>query len=291
MKPLFFYFVFLFSIDALSANATDMVILESPQSFSICNQFEQPLSASDKAGVLPFSPFQIIKPDILLGDGITRAMECLYSQKTYYLLKDERGGIIGDKGQMKLFKACVLVGDTVEIIKGNTVAFSEKSPTFPATSGTALPKGGRLIVLFKHGNAYYSLQTAPIERFGWIAASSRDSWKHVKQAAPIIDTSITEALRTQIAARIESANALYKTFFDRFNGGGGRQKSVPQWSETRGRTEYFWILSEPYGHTGELDESAAYLVKDLQDILIGKPYSVRCEKGRIIISPKGTAAP
>jgi len=108
-----------------------MVILESPQSFSICNQFEQPLSASDKAGVLPFSPFQIIKPDILLGDGITRAMECLYSQKTYYLLKDERGGIIGDKGQMKLFKACVLVGDTVEIIKGNTVAFSEKVLPFP----------------------------------------------------------------------------------------------------------------------------------------------------------------
>jgi hypothetical protein len=291
MKPFVFYRTLLIGIIAFSVNAADMAILESPQSFSIYSQFEQPLSASDKAGFSPYAPLQIIKTDALLGDGITRAMECLYQQKTYYLLKDERGGIIGDKGRMKLLKGCALIGDTVEIVKGNAVAFSEKSFTFSAKSGTSIPKGGRLIVLFKYGNAFYSLQTAPMERFGWIAASSSDAWKHIKQAAAVIDSSITEALHAQIAAHIASANALYKTFFDRFNGNVGSQKSVPMWSEMRGRAEYVWILSEPYGHTGELDESAEYLIKDLQDILIGKPYSVRYEKGRIIISSKALVMP
>jgi hypothetical protein len=272
-----------------AAEIADVVLVESPRSFTLYNHFEQPISSSEKAGFLPFSPLQIIQQDVRLGDQITRAMQCLYRQKTFYLLKDETGSIIGDQSHLQLLKGCALIGDTVEIIQGGAVTLYEKSLRSPS-SRLALPKGTRLIVLFRYRNAYYSLQIAPVERFGWVPAASREVWKRVRQAVSI-DTSITENLHNRLNERIESANRMYKTFFDRFNAGTGQQKSIPRWSETTSRAEASWVLSEPYGHTGELDESTASLVEELRDILIGKPYTLRSEKGRITLIPKATPAP
>jgi hypothetical protein len=266
------------------AEVADFVLLESPQSFTLYNEFEQPITASEKAGFLPFSPMQIIRHDARLGDQITQAMQCTYRQKTYYLIKDEQGAVIGDKGRLQLLKGCTLAGDTMEIMKNGASAFFEKSPLSPS-SRTTLSKGTRLIVLFRYKNSHYSLQTTPVERFGWVMAGPRDAWKRVKQTAPP-DAAVTEDLCARLSERVKAANARYKVFFDRFNASTGRQKSVPEWSEIKNGMECSWSLSEPFGHTGELDASTAYLVEDLRDILIGKPFSVRYENGRIALSPK-----
>jgi hypothetical protein len=285
MKPPLFFFFLISLIVPFHAVASDFALLDSPQSFTIFNQFEQPLVESEKKGLLPFCPLQILQTDARLGDQITRAMQCSYDQKTYYLLKDGQGAIIGNKGQLHVLKGCALVGDTVEIVKEGVVAIFGKS-LVSSVSRLALPIGTRLVVLFRYGNAYYSLQTSPARRYGWVGASSRDSWKRVKQAAPIIDVSITEALSAQLRQRIASANGSYQTFFERFNSSVGQRKSVPKWSE-EGTTPLSWSLSEPYGHTGELDASTEYIIKDLREILIGKSFSVRCEKGRIVIVSTG----
>ena len=285
MKPPLFFFFLISLIVPFRAVASDFALLDSPQSFTIFNQFEQPLVESEKNVLLPFCPLQILQTDARLGDQITRAMQCQYGQKTYYLLKDGQGAIIGNKGQLHVLKGCVLVGDTVEIVKEGVVAIFGKSPV-SSVSRSALPKGTRLIVLFRYGNAYYSLQTSSARRYGWVGASSRDSWKRVKQAAPIIDVSITEAFSAQLRQRITSANGSYQTFFERFNASAGQRKSVPKWSE-EGTAPLSWSMSEPYGRTGELDASTEYIVKDLQEILIGKPFSVHYEKGRIVIVPNG----
>jgi hypothetical protein len=273
------------------AETSDFAILESPRSFSMYNQFEQPITAGELAGFLPYSPLQIIRSDTRLGDQITRAMQCQYCQKTFFLLKDEKGGILGDKNQLKLLKGCVLAGDTVEIVKGGSASFSEKLPSSTAAR-SMLPKGTRLAVLFKYQNAYFVRLAPPAERFGWLPAPSREAWKRVKQTAQAADTAANDDLRGRLGARVEAANAQYKNFFDRFNAATGQQKSVPRWSETGVKTgAYSWILSEPYCRTGELDESTALLVGDLRDILIGKPFSVIHEKGRIIVGPKAAGAP
>jgi hypothetical protein len=269
--------------------ASDIALLESPQSFTIFNQFEQPIQESDKNSLLPFCPLHIIQTDARLGDQITRAMQCSYNQKTYYLLKDGQGAIIGKKEQLHMLKGCVLVGDTVEIAKEGVVACRGKS-SGSSESRSALPKGTRLIVLFRYGSAYYSLQTVPDERYVWVSTASRESWKRVKQTAPIPDASMSDDLSAQLRRRIACANSSYQLFFERFNASAGQRKSPPKWSEEPGAAQLSWSLSEPYGRTGELDASNEYIVKDLQEILMGKSFSVHYEKGRIVIVRIGVKA-
>jgi len=278
-----FYFICLmvnFFCRAAFSVTADFVIIESPRSLSIYDQFEQPLSKTEGAGLLPYSPLQIMSADVRLGDQITRAMQCSYGQKTYYLLKDEQGTMLGDKDRIQIVKGCSVIGDTVEVSRKGAVSFA---PSVSALgSAKSLPEGTILVLAFRSKNSYYALQTGHAPRFGWIPASSRDAWKPLKRAASA-DTSITTQTTMQLSERIEWANAHYKRLFDAFNRGTNMQKSIPRWQKTGDLT---WSLGEPYGRTGELDESAKCLIEDLGDILIGKQFSVRYEKGIINISPK-----
>ncbi len=290
MKFTFFFSTALSLVIASRANTADIIILESPGSFTIHNQFEQPISASEREAFLPFSPLQVVRGDARLGDQITRAMQCQFNQKTFFLLKDEKGAIIGNSGRLRLLKACTLVGDTVETVRGSAVPFSDKSFSFGPNRGM-LPKGARLILLFKSVTAYYARQTAPEERYGWVPVAARDAWKRVAQTAPIVDTAFAEDLRISLGRRIEAANAAYKAFFDRFNASTNQQKSIPRWSGTGKGAQCSWSLSEPYDRTGELDGSTAVLLTEMRDLLLGKPYALRYEKGRISLAPKKAGTP
>ena len=275
----------IFFYSASFASGADFVILETPRSFALYNQFEQPLATSEAAELLPYSPFQIINVDARLGDGITRAMQCSFMQKTYYFLKDDQGAVIGDKERLQIVKGCTIMSDTVEIAQGGAVAFSRRAMT-PGPS-SLLQKGAVLVVQFRFKNSYYALLTGPRPQFGWVSVTALDAWKRVAEAlASTADTAMTPQTLGRIIERIESANAQYKVFFDRFNRGAGLRKSPPHWQRVGLSGRLAWDLSGPYNHTGELDESANYLVEDLRDILIGKQFSVRYEKGEITITPK-----
>jgi hypothetical protein len=274
---------------AFPVAASDIALLESSQSFTIFNEFEQPLSDAEKNSLLPYCPMHVIQNDFRLGDQITRAMQCRYRQKTYYLLKDGKGALIGDKNRLRLLKGCTMAEDTVEIVKGGATAFTGKSSQSPQ-SRVELHKGSRLITLFRYGNELYALQTEPVEQYCWVSASSRESLKRIKRAMSPSDTSISKDLLAQLSQRITAANSSYQTFFGRLSECSGQQKSAPRWSEEAGAPGRAWRLSEPYGHTGELDASTGYLVNDLREILIGKPFSVRYEKGLISIVRSGAGS-
>jgi hypothetical protein len=286
MKRSLFIFSPFSLIFAFSVIASDIALLESPQSFTIFNEFEQPLSEPEKSGLPPFCPFTVVQADMRLGDQITRAMQCRYRQKNYYLLKDEKGALIGDKTKLHLLKGCAATEDTVEIVKGGVIAITGKSP-LSAVSRFTLSKGARIITVFRYASSYYARQTATDEGYCWVPASARDSWKRIKQAVATIDTSINEALAAQLARRIAAANDSYRKFFDRLSAAAGQGKTVPKWTEEAGGAGRSWRLSEPYSHTGELDASTGYIIKGMQEILIGKPFLVRYEKGLISVVRTG----
>jgi len=272
----------IFSVYAGASGSTaDFIIVESPQSVTLYNQFEQPLSKQEIADFLPYSPLRILRIDNRLGDQITRAMQCAIGQKTYYILLDEKGAVPGDKNHYHIIKGCTLLEDTVIVSRGETVVFSHREQ-YDATP-QKLAKGTELVLLFRGNGSYYALQTGLLPRYGWIPAGAREAWKRVRQtiAADTIMPSIAEE---QIVHRMESANASYADFFNRFNRSAGKVKTPPQWKRADGRLA--WSLSAPYGRTGELDESAKYLLEDLRDILIGKPFSVSFEKGDLSINAK-----
>jgi hypothetical protein len=205
-------------------------------------------------------------------------MQCAFGQKTYYLIRDDRGAVLGGAAGFQIVKGCAVMDDTVEITRNNAVAFSKNPAPGPAPF---IAKGNTLVVLFRHKNYCYALQTGPSPAFGWIPASSRDSWKHLQQTTAL-DTSLTARTSDLISERIDKANAHYKLFFNAFNHSSNMQKSIPHWERAAALT---WNLSAPYSRTDELGESTKYLIEDLSDILIGKQFVVRFENGAITVIP------
>jgi hypothetical protein len=275
------YLCVLFGFAASFALTADFIIVESPQSVTLYNQFEQPLSKQEIAEFLPYSPLRVIRTDGRLGDQITRAMQCSIGQKTYYLLLDDQGVILGDKNRIHVLKGCTLLDDTVSVSRPEAVTFSHFAVN--AESAEKLSKGTELIVLFRWKNSFYALQTGLLPRFGWIPVSGREAWKRVSQSVAL-DTAMTDQTLDQLAQRIEWANKQYAIFFGKFSQSTGNLKTAPQWQRAAGRLT--WRLSPPYGNTGELDASTKLLVEDLRDMLIGKPFSVNFNKGELSIAAK-----
>lgn len=273
-----------------SAKSADFIALLSPQALTIYNQYEQPLSASEKSQLSPGVPLQIMQTDVRLGDQITRAMQCAFEQKTLYVLKDEQGEIINGKGNIQILKACTLIEDTVEIVKEGAVPFSRQFPISPSSS--ALKKGEALVVLFRFGNSFAVRldRDLPAERYGWCPANSQSAWRKSKTVS-VADTVIAPLVRDELNARIEKVNELYKKFFDEFNRATGMQKSVPAWRLATNGAGLGWTLNAPYDHTGELNESTVRLVEEMRDVLIGKPFSVVYENGELTVLPKRSKQP
>jgi hypothetical protein len=268
----------------VSAKSADFIVLLSPQALTIFNQYEQPLSATEKSQLSPSVPIQIIQNDVRLGDQITRAMQCAFEQKTVYVLKDEQGEIINGKGNIQILKACMLIEDTVEIVRDGAVLFSRQFPISPSSS--ALKKSEALVVFFRFGNSFAVRldRDRPAERYGWCPASSQSAWRKNKTVS-VVDTVIAPLVRDELNARIEKANELYKKFFDEFNRASGLQKSVPAWRTVNG-AGLGWTLNAPYDHTGELNESTVRLVEEMRDVLIGKPFSAVYENGELTVKSK-----
>jgi hypothetical protein len=268
-----------------AAKSADFIVLLSPQELTIYNQYEQPLSATEKSQLSPCVPMQIMQTDVTLGDQITRAMQCNFEQKTVYVLKNEQGEIINGKGNVQILKACGLIEDTVEIVKDGAVLFSQQYPI--ASSSGRLKKGEILVVLFRSGNTYAVRlnRDRPAMRYGWCPASSQSAWRKSKTES-IVDTTIAPLGRDELNARIEKANNLYKKFFDEFNHATGMQKSVPAWRPVTNGPGLTWTLNAPYDHTGELNESTVRLVEEMRDVLIGKPFSVVYENGELTVFSK-----
>jgi hypothetical protein len=269
----------------IAAKSADFIVLLSPQALTIYNQYEQPLSATEKSQLSACVPMQIMQTDVRLGDQITRAMQCSFEQKTMYVLKDEQGEIINGKGNFQILKACMLIEDTVEIVKDGAVPFSRQFPVSPSSS--ALKKGEALVVLFRYGNTYAVRldRDRPAERYGWCPAISQSAWRKSKTVS-VVDTVIAPLVRDELSARIERANELYKKFFNEFNHATGMQKSVPAWRPVTNGPGLTWTLNAPYDHTGELNESTERLVEEMRDVLIGKPFSAMYENGELTVKPK-----
>jgi hypothetical protein len=270
----------------VAAKSADFIVLLSPRALTIYNQYEQPLSATEKSQLSSGLPMQIMQADVTLGDQITRAMQCNFEQKTMYVIKDEQGEIINGKGNVQILKACTLIGDTVEIVKDGAVLFSQQFPI--ASSSGRLKKGETLTVFFRSGNTFavrLDRDRPAAGRYGWCPANSQSAWRKTRTES-IVDTTLSLLTRDELNARIERANELYKKFFNEFGRATGMQKSVPAWSPVTNGQGLRWTLNAPYDHTEELNESTGRLVEEMRDVLIGKPFSAVYENGGLTVKPK-----
>ena len=132
---------------ALAWGVADYLVVANPLSYTIFNQYMQPISESEQAGFIPYSPFQVIEKDFTLGDQITHAMKFIFQQKEYYLLKDENGTLTGEESKTgrQNFRGAEVLGDTIEALAhGLTIADGKGKRA-------AIARGTRIARIFRSG--------------------------------------------------------------------------------------------------------------------------------------------
>jgi hypothetical protein len=271
---------------AIAQGAADFIVIPDPLDYTIYNQYQQPVSEQEKAGFVPYSPFQIIDHDMMLGDQITRALKFDFQQKMFYLLKDENGKFTGEKSKTghRVFHGAEPFEDTIEV-QGKGLAMVSG-----AGRNVAMATGTRLVRVFRSGPRYYCAALLDRTIYGWSSLEPRSAWRKIEHGdsekiAALRDTGLSEPLRKRILARFASANASYKVFFLHFNSLTGDERAVPQWRcESR---EGDRLLCRLAGSNGEqLSESSQFLAQDIGNMLIGTNFKVTSGNGEIDIQKR-----
>ncbi len=262
------------------------IILKKPQVYSLFNRYEQPLSNDEKRLFVFNTPLRIVHKKTLLGDGISPALQGALMDKSFFLLLDEKGRLVGDEKRTycRQFSNCRIIRDTMQVVKKNAVRLYTRYPS--QGKMLSIQKGESVVPIFKYKNSYfvYYYKKGKII-YGWYTPTQRAAWKTVTSIEQE-DYTLSEELLQKIRRQIEETNKLYDQYFSHFTGTTGLQKSVPQWQVSVLDNSLRCSLSKPYNSSGQLESSSQYLVQSLENIVLGKPFSVSNRGGVILIEPK-----
>ncbi len=267
-------------ISAVLLSAADFLIVPQPQDFAIFDQYEQPLSDTGKNRFPPFSPFQVIKRNELMGDQITEAVRLSCRGSTYYL---PRGNKTTDKLLLKILGNCSILNDSVLLKKDIKVYTGSPSgaPSF------TIKADQQVIRVFRHGNNHYLLTSGQNGRYGWYSGSA-DVFRAGKTTVKVTSTRQDDlaGIEQIVKKRIESVNETYHSIFGYFNHMTNQGKLIPSWSVVTIKNAIQCRLSGSSQMTGQLEQSTRYIVQDIEQSLLGKPYSVSYKSGLIEIGPR-----
>jgi hypothetical protein len=281
------YFIFLLSFHAFSnqQSIADILLLSHPESYTILNQYQQLVTATEKKMFVANAPLQIEAENEVLGDQITPALKFSFEGKIWFLQKDEKGILLGDKGKQnrQVLKKCAIIGDTVQITADKSIPFAEKGP-FSVEAGF-LKKGEQIIRLFSYNGVCCVKRPGAKSQYGWSRFGQNAGWKRQKQVVEKQED-LTDELTRRILLRFESANKTYKEYFTNFAELTRQEKTAPVWKCEVRKNEVRCTLNKPYTTTSLLDESTKYLLRDIENMLIGKHFDVAVENGSITVSPK-----
>ena len=118
--------------------------------------------------------------------------------------------------------------------------------------------------------------------YGWCSLSDKSAWQPVIRVKKV-DTTLKSDLAERIIERIKRANETYEQYFERFNIITGKRKSIPQWRYSYSEELIRCTLTDPYKESNLLEESTQYLVQDIENLLLGKPFIVHYRDGEILI--------
>ncbi len=268
--------------DILAQESADFIISGKPQVYTILNKYEQSLNDAERELFRPFSPLQIINAEYTLGDGITSAQKVRFSGDVYFFLKDDDGKLVGGKKDpyRHTFRKCRIIEDTIRVVKDRAILLSQKYPS--DGKRVYMGKGTLVIRLFKYQNYYCVKYIAKKVMYGWCSLSDKSAWKREIRVKKV-DTTLKSELAERIIERINSANEKYEQYFERFNKITGKQKSIPRWRYSYDDELIRCTLTNPYKDSDQLEESTQYLVHDIENLLIGKPFNVRYRNGEILV--------
>lgn len=258
-----------------ASNAT-FLILGNSSVAPLLDKFEQPVNKNGANGLLPHTPLRVVTAHELLGDQITAAIRVTYNKNIYFL-------VINDNGTQKslhTFEHCTVLEDTVIVAATSVPLFRTYPPQSPASRGCK--KGTAVARFFSTKGATYLRPLTGDGNFYWTTATS-SNFQVPAALVPVKQHYNFTEYQQRIQKRLTQANTQYDSLFGFFNRITQQQKTVPHWEFSSQPNRYIFTLQGSMETTKRLAQSTRYLVNDIENILLGKPFSVTCTDNRIEI--------
>lgn len=278
-KPFTFLFLLSASVSQISgADRADFLILSRPYELSILNHFEQTVADKEKKQVfIPYAPLQIIDKNTTLGDQITEALRFNYRGKTWHIQKNEKGNLVGlPQTYQETFSNCENINDTTGLSK--SIRLYEKHPS--SGNSFTIKNSGSVERIFKFKGSYYLHSLEAQGKYGWYSGPSTVFLQKKKAQKA---TQVQNDIVYRIESRLKSVNETYRDFFNHFNEITKQQKSIPEWNIEKDKSVIRCTLSGSVEIIDQLEKSTQYVVQEIKQILLGKPFTVDYNNGEITI--------
>lgn len=256
---------------ALSASV--FLVAERPDRFLIYNKYQQTITQRERALFTPFVPMRIVRNNDLLGDGFTPCMTAEIRGELFYLVKGKDGELTGAEraGAIRRFGDVVALGDTITALTGGTLSIVLPS----GDARRAVRRGERLVRYFLDGDRTYvgTIDQSPVYGFVLLPASARRQSWDVARSAGELSREIPPRVLSAVQENVEEVNRVYRGLFTFFNKQTGQQRPVPHWSISSTRGLIVCTLQNRPS-SADLTQSTRYLVKDLENAILGTPLRV-----------------
>lgn len=271
MKYIKYILPIIFICNFINAQTADFIIVEKPSELTIYNKYQQYISDKIQSQLVSYTPFRIVNEDELLSDQISHASRVIYNDHILFLLKDEENGYLpGNDTYIHLFKDCKLTGDTIKILKNNSVSiFAKPEQQKYLKQHRYLDQGRICIRLFKFRNLYYIAVTGDSTIYGW-SYLPKSGWE-ISHQNDFISVSIPDNLISRLKIRIESANQDYENYFTYFNKKFNMKRTIPYWNLEISNKEIIGSLNDP-SLSEILKYSNRYLMQDIDNIFLGSNF-------------------
>lgn len=258
---------FLYSIS--TAEQFDFFIIDNPSGLSILNQYEQPLTDAEKRELPARFPLQITDSKSILGDQITEAIRCLNNGNTFFLLRNDNGNFKGsNKLSYNRISGCTPLGDTVTLTEDVFI-----TPTLTSSHGIKLVKGSTVLRVFQKSPYVFLFSIGQNRQYGWCSRLNiyKKTEKSQVKTAEFNTTDVLPAVKK----RLEAANTSYRNIFSFFNDLTKQEKNIPFWEVTdNGKDSFKCTLRGSRQTIAQMESSTKYVVQDIEQMLLGKPFRV-----------------
>ncbi len=265
---------------AFSASA--FLVAERPDRFLIYNKYQQTITPRERSLLAPFVPMRIIKINDLLGDGFTPCTTVEIMGDLFYIVKGKDGELSGaDRaGAIRRFSDAQVLSDTIIVLANGS--FSVVAPE--GNAHQTVRRGERLVRCFREGDRTFvgTMDQPPLYGFVDLPASAqRQAWD-IARSEEEGPTAIPERILAAVQDNIQEVNRVYLGLYAFFNEQTGEQRPAPHWSVSSSRRAIVCtLINRPPG--ADLSQSTRYLVKDLQNALLGTALRVSSVPDRIEI--------
>lgn len=260
---------------------SDFLVIEHAERLVVYNRYQQAASEVERSVFARYVPMRILNADDYLSDGFTRCMKVEVEGETFFLLKNSDGTLLstGPLGFRETYRNATILADTIQILTERSIRFSPVD-----AKSRALPAETLILCVFRYERGTYCKVFVGPVMFGWIdfagAKEGRD-WKRIGDDL-LARGPIPRSTVDRIRAKTGEVNDLFERLFKHFNGLAGVGKTAPQWSVQSSDTSIVCELRHA-GRPDDFRESTIYLVKDLENIVLGTGLQVTHVPGRIDI--------